>query len=128
MNLLVNMKALLKAVSFMDKNKLRICIIGAGRVAQHYKQILASSAVTGFEVVGVCDVNTLAADSFASYWNCKSFRNLSDMLKETDAELVLVLTPSGMHFEHSKVALELKCMAINNFNGLGLPTIIKQLY
>ena len=93
----------------MKNEILKIAIIGAGRVAQHYKKMFDSSAVSGFKVVGVCDVKTDAANLLAKHWRCESFNSISIMLAESDAELVLVLTPSGMHFDHVRQALEANC-------------------
>lgn len=93
----------------MNNENLKIAIIGAGRVAQHYKKMFDSSAVSGFEIVGVCDKDSEASNLLASHWNCESFDNISSLLYKSDAKLVLVLTPSGLHFEHVKQALEAHC-------------------
>ena len=93
----------------MKNEILKIAIIGAGRVAQHYKKMFDSSAVSGFEIVGVCDIDHEASSLLATHWGCESFDNISSLLEKSDAALVLVLTPSGMHFEHVKQALEANC-------------------
>jgi len=89
----------------MKTKNVRIAIVGAGRVAEHYKIMLDSPMVSGFKIVGVCDINPDRANLLAAHWDCESFVSISCLLKKTTADLVIVLTPSGMHFEHVKQAL-----------------------
>ena len=84
---------------------IKIALIGAGRVAQHYKKILTSSAVNGFEIIAVADTNKAAATSLAEYWDCKSYENAVTIFEHHNPDLTIVLTPSGLHFEHAKLAL-----------------------
>ena len=88
---------------------IRIAIIGAGRVAQHYRKILDSGLVTGFQIVGICDTDSDAADGLASHWQCPAFESLLEMIEDIQPDLVLVLTPSGLHYSHARTALELGC-------------------
>jgi predicted dehydrogenase len=81
-------------------------IVGAGRVAQHYRAILDSGAVSGWRIVGVCDVVADRARSLAGHFGCPAFTDYAAMLDQTDARLVLVLTPSGRHYEHARLVLE----------------------
>ena len=93
----------------MSIEKLKIALVGAGRVAQHYKKMLDSSAVSDFLIVGVCDVDLDAANILSKHWNCKSFKTISSLLKEAKPDLVIILTPSGLHFEHVEQALNANC-------------------
>jgi UDP-N-acetyl-2-amino-2-deoxyglucuronate dehydrogenase len=93
----------------MIAKDLRIAIIGAGRVAQHYRKMFDSPAVSGFKIVGICDLEYNAANLLAAHWGCETFANMSSLLEKSSPDLVIVLTPSGMHFEHVKLALEANC-------------------
>jgi len=93
----------------MEKKNIRIAIIGAGRVAQHYKKIMVSPAVSGFQVVGVCDIKINAAIILGSHWNCPVFTDIFVMIHSVKPDLVIVLTPSGLHFEHARICLEENC-------------------
>jgi len=88
---------------------IRIAIIGCGRVAQHYKKIFDSGVVSNWKVVGCCDVIKIRAKDFAQHFNSRSYENFESMLKNEAPDLVLILTPSGLHYEHTKKAFELSC-------------------
>jgi predicted dehydrogenase len=88
------------------KKVVRIAAIGCGRVAQHYKRILNSGVVTDWQMVGFCDITRERADEFARDFGTQSFSDYAAMLKQTRPDLVLVLTPSGQHYLHTKIALE----------------------
>src|SRR5262245_54643265 len=89
----------------MTKN-VRIAAIGCGRVAQHYRKILDSGVVSGFELVGFCDIVKERAADFAIHYRTEAFTAYESMLERCNPDLVLVLTPSGMHYAHSRQALE----------------------
>lgn len=93
----------------MGLKTVRVGVIGAGRVAQHYKRILDSGCVTGFAMVGVCDIKLEVAAALAGHWNCRSYTDYFVMLREELPDLVLVLTPSGLHDQHVRIALENGC-------------------
>ena len=90
----------------MTKDSLRIAAVGCGRVAQHYRKILDSGAVSGFQMVGFCDVVEERANDFAKHYATEAFTDYATMLDRCKPDLVLVLTPSGLHYAHSRVALE----------------------
>ena len=84
---------------------IKIAVIGCGRVADHYVKILKSGVVSEFQVVACCDLDGDKANRFAENFQAKPFTNLESMLDATSADLVLVLTPSGLHYEHAKLSL-----------------------
>lgn len=88
------------------KQVIRIVILGCGRVAQHYMRILGSGAVSGWEMVGCCDLLAHRGEEFARYFKTEAFNDYEKMLTTASPDLVLVLTPSGRHYLHSKIALE----------------------
>lgn len=92
-----------------ESNVLRIALVGAGRVAQHYKKIFDTNEVRGFSIVGICDIKLEAAAYLAEHWNCPSFKDLNKMIEAVKPNLILVLTPSGLHYEHSKTSLLAGC-------------------
>ena len=46
---------------------------------------------------------------FSDYFNTDSFASYEEMLEATNPDLLLILTPSGLHYEHTKVAFEYGC-------------------
>lgn len=83
-----------------------VAMIGAGRVAEHYRKILDSGVVSGWRMVGVCDLRREAADRLARSFGCLGFTDCGTMLDRCRPALALVLTPSGLHEEHARVSLE----------------------
>ena len=92
----------------MSKN-IRIAVIGCGRVANHYKKIFQSGVVTNYELIGFCDILIERAKDFAKTFNATAFDNFEKMLLCTKPDLLLILTPSGLHYEHTKIAFNSNC-------------------
>jgi UDP-N-acetyl-2-amino-2-deoxyglucuronate dehydrogenase len=90
----------------MTSDVIRIATVGCGRVAQHYRQILGSGVVSGWQMVGCCDLVAARASDFAAHWGCEAFTDYGAMLERSKPDLVLVLSPSGAHYAHGRLALE----------------------
>jgi len=90
-------------------NKIRIVAIGCGRVAQHYKKILDSGVVSNWRMVGFYDVLNDRSKYFAQHFNTKSYESFESMLESAKPDLVLILTPSGLHYQHTKTAFDYDC-------------------
>lgn len=84
----------------------RIAATGCGRVAQHYRRILDSGVVSGWKMVGFCDVLAERSGDFARHFDARAFTNHEEMLDQCRPDLVLVLSPSGLHYEQTRAALE----------------------
>lgn len=89
----------------MNKN-IKIAIVGCGRVAAHYQYIFSSQKISGYVVVGVCDIDPVRAHRYSAYYACEGFTDYIEMLKICQPDLVVILTPSGLHYEHAKIGLE----------------------
>ena len=90
----------------INSKKLSIAFIGLGRVYNHYKNILKDFKIYEVNVVGVCDKNKNKVNEEAKYWDCDGYQSYKDMIEAIDADLLLILTPSGLHYEHAKYCLE----------------------
>ncbi len=84
----------------------RIGIIGCGRVANHYRSIISGGTLRDFVLVGVCDTDLAKAQDYGRSVGAPAFGEIDDLLKTTKPDLVVVLTPSGLHYAHSLLALE----------------------
>ena len=91
-----------------DKN-IRIVVIGCGRVAQHYKKMFDSGVVSNWNLVGFCDILSDRSEYFANHFHTRSYKSFESMLENEKPDLVLVLTPSGLHYEHTKIAFDYGC-------------------
>jgi predicted dehydrogenase len=89
----------------MGAIKIKLAVIGCGRVAQHYKKIFDSKKIIGYELVAFCDINTIKAEEFSKHFQVPQFDNLEEMLLKSKPHLLLILSPSGLHFQQAKIAL-----------------------
>ena len=78
----------------------KIGIIGCGRIAGHHCRYAAQSP--GATVVAVCDLISEKAGIYAKEYGIESYTDYRRMLNaHPEINLVVVATPSGMHFEHT---------------------------
>jgi UDP-N-acetyl-2-amino-2-deoxyglucuronate dehydrogenase len=93
----------------MKDKSIRIAIIGCGRVAQHYKKIFDSGVVVNWSLVGFFDILSDRSEYFAKHFKAKLFKSFESMLESERPDLVLILTPSGLHYQHTKTAFNYNC-------------------
>ena len=91
----------------MNKKKLKLGILGCGRVCQHYiEKILIPERVGDlYEVVACCDVDKNKSNNVAKSLSCKAFSDINDFVQYKGMEIVVILTKSGQHYEHAKLCL-----------------------
>ena len=81
----------------MSDRKMRVAIVGAGRIAQTYAQVFAALDIA--QVVGVSDTRPEAARAMAETLNCKSFETHEAMAAAVGPEVVVICTPPITHPE-----------------------------
>ncbi len=98
----------------MKLKKVKIGIIGCGRVFEHYLKIFKKRKIRDYEIVAICEKKIPLLNMYSKKLHCMKFSNYQKMLKKlkNKIDLIIVLSPSGNHYKHSKLALE------NNFNVL----------
>jgi len=84
---------------------LKAALIGCGRIAGHHCQ--AISEVDGVELAAVCDLVEEKAGAYGDQFKVPFFTNYHAMLNEIPGiDVVAIITPSGMHFEHAMEVME----------------------
>jgi predicted dehydrogenase len=83
------------------KSKVRVGIMGYGKVANLHAQALAASAKG--ELVSVCGRNVERRNGFAAQWKIGSRDTVEDMVRKDGADAVIITTP---HPRHRDGALE----------------------
>lgn len=84
----------------MKKGVVNVAIIGCGRVSGHHCRSIIQTE--GVELIAVCDLVREKANEYAQQFGAKSYENYHRMLIENpQIDTVAIITPSGMHFEHS---------------------------
>ena len=84
--------------------KLNISIIGCGRVANHH--IRAINKFGKYSITGICDLDISKANFYGKKYKIPAFSNYRQMLEEINCDVVVIITPSGMHYEHSYEILD----------------------
>ena len=80
--------------------KIRFALVGCGRIAKNHFAALRQHAQRA-ELVGVCDIDPVARDAAAAETGAQAYGNLTGMLAQADADIVVLTTPSGLHPEET---------------------------
>jgi predicted dehydrogenase/nucleoside-diphosphate-sugar epimerase len=85
--------------------RLRIGIVGCGRVAEHHARFI--KALNNAQLIAVADVNEEAARRFAATHGVPNVRaTIDDLLDSTELDVLHVITPPAYHYECAKAALD----------------------
>ncbi len=76
--------------------KLRLALVGCGRIAANHFGAIEGHA-DNIELVDVCDIDPAALKSAIDRTGAIGHLQISEMLKTTTADLVVLTTPSGLH-------------------------------
>ena len=81
--------------------KVNVGIVGLGRISLHHVKCIISEK--RFSLSAISDLDNLRLKKFSHKFKVNGYQNYREMLtKHKDINLVIVATPSGMHYEHSK--------------------------
>jgi len=76
--------------------KIRFAVVGCGRISKnHFDALEKHSDRT--ELVAVCDIDPTALDAAVNRTGARGFSSLTKLLEESDADVVVLATPSGLH-------------------------------
>lgn len=87
-----------------NKPKLRIALVGCGRISVRHSQLLGEGQIEGAELCAVCDKVTDKAQLLADKYGVPAFTDMHEMMRESKPDVVTVLTESG---NHARDAIEL---------------------
>lgn len=78
----------------------KIAVIGCGRIVGHHLKSIES--IDGLAIGAVADLDENKAKAYGDEFQVPFFTNYRDMLGQIpDIDIVVIATPSGMHFEHA---------------------------
>jgi UDP-N-acetyl-2-amino-2-deoxyglucuronate dehydrogenase len=81
---------------FVTDRKIRFALVGCGRISANHFDALERHAERA-ELVGVCDIDPAALSQAEERTGARGFRSLDALLAGTDADVVILATPSGLH-------------------------------
>jgi UDP-N-acetyl-2-amino-2-deoxyglucuronate dehydrogenase len=85
---------------FVTGRRIRFALVGCGRISANHFDAIEKHAERA-ELVAVCDVDPAALDKAVERTGAPGFRSLDAVLTNTDADLVILATPSGLHAEQA---------------------------
>lgn len=89
--------------SRIEKRKLKIAIVGCGRIAKnHFGSIEKHSE--NLELVAMCDTDPAASDPYVKKYDVPAYESMLEMLKLHQPDLVALCTPSGLHPDQTILA------------------------
>ncbi|MBK5940063.1 Gfo/Idh/MocA family protein [Halochromatium roseum] len=83
--------------------KLRIAVVGCGRIAKNHFSAIETHA-DDLELVAVCDTNPGVLKQHADRYQLPGFAHLPTLLSQEQPDLVALCTPSGLHAEQTITA------------------------
>jgi len=79
---------------------LNFALVGCGRIAKRHSELLGFNEISGAKLVSVCDNIINKANKIAEQFKVSAYQDMDEMMKSESIDVVVVLTPSGLHAEH----------------------------
>ena len=89
----------------ISERKIKFALVGCGRISNNHFgsfELLQEDC----ELVAVCDIDPAALATAVKRTGAKGYARYTEMLAETDADVIVITTPSGLHPEQAVEALE----------------------
>jgi UDP-N-acetyl-2-amino-2-deoxyglucuronate dehydrogenase len=95
----------MRTFDLIKDRKIRMALVGCGRIAANHFGAMEEHA-QDIEIVDVCDVDPAALEKAVARTGAKGHPSLTQMLKSSTADMVVLTSPSGLHPEQAiEVAL-----------------------
>src|SRR3954465_14675130 len=85
---------------YVTDRRIRFALVGCGRISANHIAAIEKHANRA-ELVGVCDVDPAALAEAQERTGTPGFRTLDALLAGTDADVVILATPSGLHADQA---------------------------
>lgn len=85
-----------KAPLIVDNRKIRLALVGSGKIAEKHLQAIELYREQ-LELVAVCDINPDTLQLSIEKTGAKGFTQLEQLLQASNADVVILCTPSGLH-------------------------------
>lgn len=76
--------------------KIKAALIGCGRISKNHFGSIEKHA-DNIELVAVCDTNRAVLAEMEKTYNAEAYHNYDELLTNSDADLIILCTPSGIH-------------------------------
>ena len=99
---------------------LKISLVGCGRISYKHAEVLNNKKINEIKLVSVCDIKIERAKKIGKKYNISYYSDMHKMVRETNPDIISVLTESGNHSKHiielskyGKALIVEKPMALN---------------
>lgn len=83
---------------------LKFGIVGCGRIAQRHAEHINNTQ--GAKLISACDIRFERANELSKKYSAHAFHSIEELLEESDADIISICSPNGLHAEHSILSLE----------------------
>ena len=80
---------------------INFALVGCGRISKRHSELLGENQIAGAQLVAVCDKIVSKAQVIADKYTIPAYSCLHDMMKAEKIDVVVVLTESGLHAQHT---------------------------
>jgi len=80
---------------------INFALVGCGRISKRHSELLGENQIAGAQLVAVCDKIVSKAQVIADKYSIPLYSCLHDMMKAEKIDVVVVLTESGLHAQHT---------------------------
>lgn len=94
---------LIQSYPIIKDRKIRIAIVGCGRISKNHFGSIAQYA-DHFELVAICDINPTTLVEHQQQYQVPAYQKLQEMLEKEQIDIVSLCTPSGLHADQAILA------------------------
>jgi UDP-N-acetyl-2-amino-2-deoxyglucuronate dehydrogenase len=76
---------------------LKFALVGCGRISVRHSQLLGEGVISGAKLSAVCDLDEAKANKTGAKHKVPAFTDMHAMMRDTQPDVVVVLTESGHH-------------------------------
>ena len=76
-------------------------LVGCGRISKRHSELLGENQIAGAQLVAVCDKIVSKAQVIGDKYSIPVYSCLHEMMKTEKIDVVVVLTESGLHAQHT---------------------------
>jgi UDP-N-acetyl-2-amino-2-deoxyglucuronate dehydrogenase len=77
-----------------------VALVGCGRIAKRHSDLLLKGQIQNARLVAVCDVIESRSEALVGEHGIPRYTDMHQMMRSQPIDIVVVLTPSGMHADH----------------------------
>jgi UDP-N-acetyl-2-amino-2-deoxyglucuronate dehydrogenase len=82
------------------ERRIRFALVGCGRISKNHIEAIGRHAKHA-ELVAVCDTDPQLLGRVSSTTGAAGFRTLTELLAQSDADVIVLATPSGLHAQQA---------------------------